>query len=483
MHKTAANSIHNEYLTLTPLQTLIPHAAAATQRFKSQSPLSALDGIPISIKSNLSLKSSPTTANSSILDSYSPPFDATVVSRLKSSGAIILGSTNMDEFGMGGTGSNTPTATVTATATATPTPTPTPPAYLKIDNSTHPPTFYLPGGSSSGSAASVANKTSVVSLGTDTGGSVRTPAAICGLVGFKPSYGSVSRHGLIAYASSLDTVGVIGNCVSDVKIVFDVIKGTDDNDMTTQLPPSPPSHPQTIKTIDKLRIGIPEVYNILETPQLITSTWLKVIDSLPTKMSTKIPATPASTQIIQASLPAYYVIACAEASSNLSRYDGVRYGAKNENETNSTKSSFKQSIAKLRSAHFGPEVVKRILCGTAVLSRGGSIPGGGYYNAATKVRSNVTKLFDDWLTDVDVLIYPTSTTTEFIHNNDDNNKKSEIEELGQDIFTVGVNLAGLAAISIPIPSPLDPHTKVGIQIVGKCNDTVLSVAQLIEELH
>ncbi|GMI55904.1 hypothetical protein ScalyP_jg7415 [Parmales sp. scaly parma] len=454
MHKTAANSIHNEYLTLTPLQTLIPHAAAATQRFKSQSPLSALDGIPISIKSNLSLKSSPTTANSSILDSYSPPFDATVVSRLKSSGAIILGSTNMDEF-----------------------------AYLKIDNSTHPPTFYLPGGSSSGSAASVANKTSVVSLGTDTGGSVRTPAAICGLVGFKPSYGSVSRHGLIAYASSLDTVGVIGNCVSDVKIVFDVIKGTDDNDMTTQLPPSPPSHPQTIKTIDKLRIGIPEVYNILETPQLITSTWLKVIDSLPTKMSTKIPATPASTQIIQASLPAYYVIACAEASSNLSRYDGVRYGAKNENETNSTKSSFKQSIAKLRSAHFGPEVVKRILCGTAVLSRGGSIPGGGYYNAATKVRSNVTKLFDDWLTDVDVLIYPTSTTTEFIHNNDDNNKKSEIEELGQDIFTVGVNLAGLAAISIPIPSPLDPHTKVGIQIVGKCNDTVLSVAQLIEELH
>ncbi|TEY02384.1 Asp-tRNA(Asn)/Glu-tRNA(Gln) amidotransferase subunit GatA [Campylobacter sp. US33a] len=401
-------------------------------------------GIPIAIKDNISVKGWELTCASKILQGYVAPYDASAIVNLKNNGFSPYGRTNMDEFAMG-------SSSVTS-------------FYGKTLNPTN--FNRVPGGSSGGSAAAVAGGLALASLGSDTGGSVRQPAAFCGCVGFKPSYGRISRYGLASYSSSLDQIGVLTQNVEDAAILYDAIAGYDPMDSTS-------ANIEFIKTASKLnaekklRITVIENY-INNASEEVKNTLLKSIDMLKAN----------GHEIIYRQMPdskfdiaAYYIIATAEASANLSRYDGVRYGRRSEDFHN-----LKDMYINSRSEGFGEEVKRRILLGTFVLSSGYY---DAYYIKAQKARALIKAKYEEILKDCDLIFMPVTPTTAFEFNA----KKSPIEEYLEDIYTISLNLAGLGGISIPVGKDKE-GLNISAQLICKAYDeqTLLDGALSLEKI-
>lgn len=388
----------------------------------------ALAGVPVAIKDNMVSKGDITTACSKILGNYEGIYDATAVKKLKDADAIIIGITNMDEFAMGST-----TKTSVHHLTKNP-----------WDSER------VPGGSSGGAAASIGAQEVYISLGSDTGGSIRQPASFCGVVGLKPTYGRVSRYGLIAFASSLDQIGPMAKSVEDIALTMNVISGADDYDATVVDCEVPDYTEFLNKDIKGMRIGVPKEYFI----DGINPEVRKVMDESLEKFREL------GAEIVEISLPhtkyavpTYYVIAPAEASSNLARFDGVRYGYRSENIQN-----INDLYVNSRSEGFGDEVKRRIMIGTYVLSAGFY---DAYFKKAQKVRAKIKEDFDRAFESVDVIFTPVSPSTAF--RLDD--KKTPIELYLEDIFTISANLAGIPGISIPAGKA--QGLPVGIQLLGK----------------
>ena len=406
-----------------------------------------LAGVPIAIKDNLCTKGIPTTASSKILEGWKPPYDATVVRKLKEAGATIIGKTNLDEFAMGSSTENSAFG----------------PTRNPHDLSC------VPGGSSGGSAAAVAAGFAPIAIGSDTGGSIRQPAALCGVVGVKPTYGGVSRYGLLAFASSLDQVGPFATSVKDAAIVHEVIGGYDPLD-STSIKQAPNSFVNEIdQGVNKLKVGI-----ISELMGGIDGITQEVIEQTNIAVSA---LSDAGAQVEEVSLPAalyclsaYYLIAPAEASSNLSRYDGVRYGLRVDG------ANLKEMNVNTRTEGFGDEVKRRIMLGTYALSAGYY---DAYYGKALKVRRLLAENFADLYKDYDVLLSPTSPCTAF-------KLGAKIDDpmtmYVNDVCTIPSNLVGHPAISIPFGSGKD-GMPIGVQILAPpMNESVMyQVAHTLEK--
>lgn len=367
-----------------------------------------LTGIPLAMKDNILIKGKTASAASKILEPYTATYDATVTEKLKKSGAVLIGRTNMDEFAMGSSTENS--------------------AFGITKNPRD--TTRVPGGSSGGSAAAVAMEGALAALGSDTGGSIRQPASFCGVVGLKPTYGTVSRHGLMAMASSLDQIGPLTHTVEDAEILFNVIKGHDTMDSTSC--PEPEWRTPKNKT---LTIGVPK--DFLEMEGVDPEVLKNFNDSIEKFKQAGYTIKDVSLAELKYALAAYYIIMPAEVSSNLARFDGIRYGlsVKGENKVD--------DYAQTRGEGFGKEVRRRILLGTFVLSSGYY---DAYYNNANLVRAIIKKAFRDAFTDVDIVAMPTSPTPAFRAGE---KVDDPLQMYLADIFTVPVNLAGVPAISIP----------------------------------
>ena len=401
--------------------------------------------MPVAIKDVFTTKDVRTTAGSKILADFVAPYDATVVSRLEDAGAIILGKTNCDEFAMGSSNENS--------------------AFHPVRNPhDH---SRVPGGSSGGSAAAIAAGTAVASLGSDTGGSIRQPAAFCGVVGLMPTYGRVSRYGLIAFASSLDHPGPFGKSVKDAALMLQAIAGRDPLDSTTADVPVPNYGEQIGQPVTGMKVGVPLEY-FEEGIDLEVSTAVQFgIQELRNAGAEIVPISLPHTPY---AIPTYYVIATAEASSNLARYDGVRYGLRaGDGKTLS------EMYRRTRDAGFGAEVKRRIMLGTYVLSAGYY---DAYYLKAQRVRSLLARDFDEAFAKVDVIITPTTPTPAFRLGE---KADDPLAMYLADIFTVTADLAGIPGISIPCGKSKD-GLPIGMQILGKHFDeaTVLRFAHVAE---
>ncbi|ABN52768.1 MAG TPA: Asp-tRNA(Asn)/Glu-tRNA(Gln) amidotransferase subunit GatA [Hungateiclostridium thermocellum] len=438
------NPTINAYVHLT-FDTAMKAAEKADQRLKEGgAPL--LCGIPMALKDNICTDGLSTTCCSKILKGFKPYYDATVWEKLKAHGAVLLGKTNMDEFAMGSTSETSCYG-----------------APLNPRN-----TNYVTGGSSGGSAAAVCANLAVYSLGSDTGGSIRQPASFCGVVGLKPTYGAVSRYGLIAYGSSLDQIGPMTNSVKDAAIVFDAIKGGDRRDQTSVDYDYGSSLAECLdRDVKGMRIGVaeeffdginPEIKSKIEEAIKLFERNGAVIENI------RLPA-------LKLALPVYYIIACAEASSNLGRYDGIRYGYRTSSYT-----SIEDMIVKTRSEGFGDEVKRRIMLGTYVLSSGYY---DAYYKKACLIREEINREFDAVFEKCDVLVAPTAPNTAFPLNY---KGAGPVEMYLSDICTVPVNIAGVPAISVPCGEDSN-GLPVGMQIIGKKFDeaTVLQAAHFYEQ--
>ena len=407
--------------------------------------ISPLAGIPIAVKDNISTKGIKTTCGSKMLENYVPPFNATVVEKILDAGMIITGKTNMDEFAMG---SSTETS------------------YFHVTRNPHD-TRYVPGGSSGGSAAAVASGEAIVSLGSDTGGSVRQPASMCGVVGFKPTYGSISRYGLVAFASSFDQIGIFGKSVKDAAMVFSEICGADRMDATsTNFMYSGCCLKNNIKG---LKIGVPIEFfgdDIDDEVRQSVYNALKLYERNGAKIK-KI-----SLPMTEYAIRAYYIISSAEASSNLARYDGVRYGYRADNCKNLI-----EMYEKSRSEGFGDEVKRRIMLGTFVLSSGYYDE---YYKKAKMIQGKITEEISRASEDCDIIAAPSSPTAAFKIGE---KMDSPLEMYKSDVCTVTANIAGLPAISIPCGRN-KMGLPIGIQLMGKRFDdsTVLDSAYGYEEI-
>jgi len=404
---------------------------------------SILAGIPLAVKDNILVENIKCTAGSKILENYVAPYDATVIKKLKEIGAVILGKTNMDEFAMGSSTENSAFG-----------PTCNPHDLTRV-----------PGGSSGGSAAAVSANLSCYALGSDTGGSIRLPASFCGVVGLKPTYGAVSRYGLISMASSLDQIGPITKTVKDAKIVFETIQGKDRMDSTSVEKSKAKSQKLKIK---ELRIGIPKEYFIkgidAETERIIREA-IKKIEALGTKIEEiSLPHT-------EYALATYYLVMPSEASANLARYDGIRYGYSSK-ETGTLLDVYLKS----REEGFGPEVRRRIMLGTYALSAGYYE---AYYLRAQKVRTKILEDFNKAFEMVDLILTPTSPAPAFKIGEKITNP---LTMYLSDIFTVSVNLAGLPALSLPCGKTHD--LPVGLQIIGKAfeENKILEFGEVFEKL-
>ncbi len=402
-----------------------------------------LAGVPIAIKECISTKGIETTCSSRILRGYVPPYDAHVVERLKSEGAIIMGKTNMDEFAMG---------TSTETSCFGPTRNP-----WDLDT--------VPGGSSGGSAAAVAGGEAPCSLGSDTGGSVRCPASFCGIVGLKPTYGLVSRYGLIAYANSLEQIGPLTNAVEDTALLMEIIAGHDWRDSTSAEKGS--YLKGLMDGIQGLKVGIPKEYFGEGVDKKVEKA---VWDAVSALESLGAAWKEVSLPHTRYALAAYYVIAMSEASSNLARFDGLRYGLRKE-----VDQDWHTTFSEIRSEGFGPEVKRRILLGTYALSAGYY---GRYYLKALKVRTLIKDDFLRAFKDVDLLAGPTMPIPAFKIGERINDPLSLYLA---DVFTVPINLAGVPAISLPCG--FAGHLPIGLQLIGRHFEeaTVLRAAQAYEE--
>jgi len=385
-----------------------------------------LTGVPIAIKNNILIHGKKATGASKILENYTATYDATVITRLKEAGAILLGSTNMDEFAMGSSTENS--------------------AFGPTKNPRD--TSRVPGGSSGGSAAAVAMGAVPAALGTDTGGSIRQPASFCGIVGYKPTYGAVSRHGLMAMGSSLDQAGPLTHSVADAELIFNIIKGQDGYDGTTIAEDTY----LTVETKESYRIGVPRDFLKEGLDPEVAKLFEQHITDLRAAGHTIVDV---SLPLMREGLASYYIVMPAEVSSNLARYDGMRYGVRVEGE------DLLDEYLNSRAGGFGDEVKRRILLGTYVLSA-------GYYDAfygkaealRTMMRDELTKVF----TDVDLLITPTTPTAAFKFGA----KSDPLEMYAQDIFTVPMNLTGVPALSVPVGNVDDGGSSlpVGVQYIA-----------------
>lgn len=423
----ARNPELNAFLALSP-ERAYAQADKIDGMVAAGKELPALAGVPVAIKDVISTRGVKTTCGSKILENYVPPYDATAVERLEAAGGIILGKTNCDEFAMGSSNENS--------------------AYGPVKNPVA--LDRVPGGSSGGSAAVVAAGLAVASLGTDTGGSIRQPGALCGVPAMMGSYGRVSRYGLIAFASSLDRIGPFATNVQDIATVMQVIAGRDANDSTSTTAPVPDYHTEIAKPVKGLRIGIPKEYfgaGMDEGVRKKIEAGIEIYKKLGCEMmEIRMPHT-------DYAIATYYVIATAEASSNLSRYDGVRYGLRVESD------SLLSMYRKTRGVGFGPEVKRRIVLGTYVLSAGYY---DAYYLKGQKVRALIAQDFREAFTKVDAIVTPTSPVPAFKlgERTDD-----PLQMYLADIYTVTGSLAGVPGISVPC-GKLEGSLPVGLQIFG-----------------
>lgn len=412
---------------------------------ESNENLPPLFGVPVAIKDNINMTGTKTTCSSKMLENYVSPYDATVTKKLEEAGAIIIGKTNMDEFAMGG---STETSYMKKTKN---------PRNLER----------VPGGSSGGSAACVASDMVYASLGTDTGGSIRQPAAYCGIVGLKPTYGLVSRYGVVAFASSLDQVGPLTKTVEDAALMLNVIAGHDKMDSTSYETETKDYTKSLKNDVKGIKIGVPtslikdlkgeakdKYYEAIETLKNLGAE-IKEIDLKYAKYS----------------LAVYYILATAEASSNLARYDGIRYGHRTD-KFNDVDELFKKS----RTEGFGDEVKRRILLGTYVLSSGYY---DAYYKKAQKVRNLIVNEFNKNFEELDIIAVPTTATEAFKFNA---HSKSPLEMYLEDMYTVPVNIAGLPGISVPCGVTGD-NMPLGVQFIAKAfnEETLLNVAYTYEQ--
>ncbi len=408
-------------------------------------PLGPLSGLPVAIKDLLCTEGQPTTCGSRMLQRFIPPYDAHVITRLKDADAVLIGKTNMDEFAMGSS----------------------------TENSSFHPTRnpwnlnHVPGGSSGGSAAAVAAGMAPVALGSDTGGSIRQPAAMCGVVGLKPSYGRVSRYGLVAFASSLDQIGPFARNVSDVALLLEAIAGHDPRDSTSVAEPVPTYRTQLEQPLRPLTIGIAKEHFGAGLDSEVQQAVRSALDVYKKNGAT----------VVDVSLPhsvyavaVYYLVATAEASSNLARYDGAHYGHRAE-----TYRNLIDMYARSRGEGFGPEVKRRIMLGTYALSSGYK---DAYYLKALKVRRLIKNDFDSAFSRSDVIISPTSPTVAFRIGERTNDPLSMYLS---DVYTIGANLAGIAGISIPCGFS-HSGLPIGLQILAPAfqEEKLLQVARMYE---
>jgi len=403
-----------------------------------------LFGIPIAIKDNICVKDELATCSSKILKDFRPPYDATCIQKLKEEGALIIGRSNMDEFAFG---SSCETSCYGATCN---------PWDLNR----------IPGGSSGGSAAAVANDETILAIGSDTGGSIRQPASLCGVVGLKPTYGRVSRYGLIAFASSLDQIGPLGKDVQDTALLLNTIAGFDPKDSTSADIPVPDYTKSLVKDVKSLKIGVPKEYFVGGANKEATeAVWnaIKLLEKLGAKYEEiSLPHT-------EYALSVYYIIAPAEASSNLARFDGVQYGLR-------SKGSLLEMYKETRKAGFGNEAKRRIILGTYVLSSGYY---DAYYLKAQKVRTSIKKDFDEAFKDFDCIITPTSPTPAFKLGE---KLDDPLSMYLSDIFTIPANLSGIPGISVPCGFTKS-GLPLGLQILAKpfAEETIFRVAYTFEQ--
>ncbi len=421
--------------------------AAAQEVDKARSanqPLGPLAGVPIALKDVLVTKGTVTTAGSKILEGWVPPYDSTVVEKLRAAGAIVLGKVNCDEFAMGSSTERS--------------------AYKKTKNPWD--TSRVPGGSSGGSSAAVAAGLCAASLGTDTGGSIRQPAAFCGCVGLKPTYGRVSRWGVVAFASSLDQVGPLTRTVRDAALLLEVIAGVDPRDATSLDVPVPPYTDALTGEIKGQKVGIPREYYEGtiddEVRAALEKTKLALVERGAILVDISLPNTTHS-------LATYYIIAPSEAASNLARYDGIRFGKAAAGAKN-----LLDLYVRSRGQGFGPEVKRRIMLGTYALRAGYY---DAYYKKAQQIRTLIKRDFDKAFEHVDVILTPTTPTAAFRFNS----RTSPLEMYLADVFTLACNLAGIPGLSVPCGLTVD-GLPIGAQLLGKPLDeaTLLRTAGVIE---
>ncbi len=437
----------NAYVTLNKEQALETAKAVDEKRANGEE-LSPLAGIPMGIKDNISTKGLRTTCASKMLENYVPPFNATVMNKLNDAGAVITGKLNMDEYAMG---SSTENSFFGATKN---------PFDLER----------IPGGSSGGSAAAVAAQEAIVSLGSDTGGSIRQPAAYCGVVGLKPTYGAVSRFGLVAFASSLDQIGPLGKSVEDVAMVQSIINGHDKMDATSAYRDYTDLRANLNSDVKGLKIGLPKEYFgegiDPEVKDKIHSAVKELEKQGAVVKEIELPST-------DYALSAYYIISSAEASSNLARFDGVRYGYRTENYD-----GLIDMYERTRSEGFGDEVKRRIMLGTFVLSSGFY---DAYYGKAKLLQRRISAEFNNAFADVDVIAAPTVPTTAFKIGE---NIGDPLKMYATDICTVTVNIAGLPAVSVPCGFD-SKNLPVGLQLIGNkfTEQKLLNTAYAYEKIY
>jgi aspartyl-tRNA(Asn)/glutamyl-tRNA(Gln) amidotransferase subunit A len=432
------------YITLCRDAALV-QAKQADTRLNQEPSASPLLGIPVAIKDNFLTKGVRTTCASRILNNFIPPYDATSVAKLRSAGAVITGKTNLDEFAMGSSSENS--------------------AFFSTRNPWD--LERVPGGSSGGSAASVAADQCIAALGTDTGGSIRQPAAFCGIVGLKPTYGRVSRYGIIAFASSMDQVGPMTKDVRDCALLLEVISGHDPADSTSVNCPVPPYSKSLTGDIAGLRLGIPKEYFTAGLQPAVDEAVRGAIRQLENSGAI---IEEISLPYTEYAVAVYYVIATAEASSNLARYDGIRFGHR------AAAKDLTETYMLSRAEGFGPEVKRRIMLGTYALSAGYY---DAYYLKAQKVRALIHRDFDEAFKHCDAIVTPTSPTTAFKITEKIQNP---LEMYLSDICTISINLAGVPAISVPCAFDGE-GLPIGMQIIGKHFDeaTILRIAYAHEQ--
>lgn len=405
-----------------------------------------LAGVPVSIKDNMVSLNDPSASCSKILDGYIGIYDATVVTKLKEADAIIIGKTNMDEFAMGGS---------------------TKTSYYKLTKNPWD-TSKVPGGSSGGAASSIASQQCFISLGSDTGGSIRQPASFCGVVGLKPTYGRVSRYGLMAFASSLDQIGPLAKNVEDIALAMNVIAGYDDYDGTVKNIPVPDYTEFLGKDIKGVKIGVPKEYFVDGMNENVKAIMMSALKKLKEAGAELVDVSLPHTKY---ALPTYYILAPAEASSNLARFDGIRYGYRSKNAKD-----FNDLYVKSRSEGFGSEVKRRIMIGTYVLSAGFY---DAYFKKAQKARALIKADFDKAFETVDMIFTPVAPTPAFSLDA----VKTPLELYLEDIFTLSANLAGVPGLSIP--AGMTEGLPVGIQLLGKHFDegNLIAVGSAFEKIR
>ena len=434
------------YVLLRDREELLKEADAIDQRRSKGEAVGALAGLPVAIKDCICTKGITTTCASRMLEHFIPPYDATVVCKIREADAIVIGKTNMDEFAMGSSTEN---------------------SAFKTTHNPHK-LECVPGGSSGGSAAAVAADECILALGSDTGGSIRQPAGCCGIVGLKPTYGRVSRYGLVAFGSSLDQIGPLTKDVRDAGLLLSVIAGHDPHD-STSINQLAPDYGGTLKEETKWRIGVPQEYFAEGLDEEVRQNVQAAIDLLREDGHAIVPVSLPHTEY---AIPTYYIIACAEASANLARFDGVRYGFRAGD-----LKDMKDMYFKTRTQGFGPEVQLRIMLGTYVLSSGYY---DAYYSKGQKVRTLLRRGFEEAFTCCDLIIHPTAPTAAFRlgEKTDD-----PLAMYLSDVYTVVANLAGLPAIVLPCGWTND-RRPIGVQLVGNTltEPAVLAAAHRLETL-